>query len=151
MRLLISIVLFTSLLTACTATLPVNTGWIDIPLADNTYSDSEFAYKEGDYQIDVEAFSALEYKIEINEGDFIVYSWTVEMNDSELLTSEFHGHTERVGDAPGTVMFYTIHNNGKESGSLKAPFTGIHGWYLNNQSDEDISIQIHIAGFYKVI
>lgn len=58
------------------------------------------------------------------------------MANPELLTAEFHGHTERVGHTPGTVMFYKIHTDGKESGSLKAPLTGIHGGYLNNESAE---------------
>ena len=66
----------------------------------------------------------------------------------DKLTSEFHGHTERVGNAPGTLMYYKIHSDGRESGTLRAPFTGIHGWYLNNTSDDDIVVWLKVAGVY---
>lgn len=122
--------------------------WIDVPLAPATYFEHESVYQEGVYQIPVAANSDLEHKISMNEGDIVVYSWNVAMTEPQLLTAEFHGHTERVGDAPGTVMFYKVHTDGEESGSLKAPFTGIHGWYLNNESDEDIVVELKVAGFY---
>jgi len=32
---------------------------------------------------------------------------------------------------------------------LTAPFSGIHGWYLNNQSTEDIVVVLNVAGFYS--
>ena len=134
--------------TAC-ATESVPPGdWIDVPLAPATYFEHASVYQEGTYQIPVPANSDLEHKISMNEGDIVVYSWSVAMADPQLLTAEFHGHTERVGDAPGTVMFYKVHTDGKESGSLKAPFTGIHGWYLNNESAEDIVVELKVAGFY---
>ena len=122
--------------------------WIDVPLSPATYFEHDSAYQEGVYQIPVAANTDLEHKISMNEGDIVVYSWTVAMADPQLLGVEFHGHTERVGDAPGTVMFYKVHSDGKESGSLKAPFTGIHGWYLNNKSAEDIVVELKVAGFY---
>lgn len=122
--------------------------WIDVPLSQNTWWELPDAWHAGEYAIPVAAGSALEHKINMNEADMIVYSWTVEMADPSLLGVEFHGHTERVGAAPGTVMFYKIHSDGKESGSLRAPFTGIHGWYLNNQSDEDIVVQLKVAGVF---
>lgn len=122
--------------------------WIDVPLSPATWWEQSGSYHAGEYEIPVAAGSALEHKINMNEGDMVVYSWTVEMTDPELLGVEFHGHTERVGDAPGTVMFYKIHTDGKESGSLRAPFTGVHGWYLNNQSDQDIVVRLKLAGAF---
>lgn len=125
--------------------------WIDVPLSDATFYESSREYQEGEYEILVLARSALEYKLGLDEGDAISYSWDVDMERAELLTTEFHGHTHRVGEAPGTVMFYKIHQDGEGQGSLIAPFDGIHGWYFNNQSEEDISIQLRVAGFYEVL
>ena len=34
--------------------------------------------------------------------------------------------------------------------SLAAPFDGIHGWYFNNESDNDIVLDIEIVGFYEL-
>lgn len=127
---------------------PVN-GWIDIPLTENTFSESAVTYKSGTYEIPLYAYEALEYKLGILEGDTVTYEWRVEMENPELLEVEFHGHTDRVGDEPGLLMFYKIHNDGEESGTLTAPFSGIHGWYLNNQSAEDIVVVLNVAGFYS--
>jgi hypothetical protein len=123
--------------------------WMKVPLAENTYFDSDKAYRESEYEILVLNQSAREFKLALDEGDAITYRWTVEMESPELLTVEFHGHTHRVGDEPGTVMFYKIHNDGQESGALIAPFDGIHGWYLNNDSPEDITIRLEVAGFFE--
>ncbi|HHX82428.1 MAG TPA: hypothetical protein GX696_05540, partial [Pseudomonadaceae bacterium] len=89
-----------------------------------------------------------EHKLVMQEGSTVVYEWSVEMDDPAELMVEFHGHTEREGDAPGLLMFYKIHQAGEEAGTLQAPFTGIHGWYFNNTSAEDIEIQLSVAGFF---
>lgn len=136
------------ILNACsTLPEPVN-GWIDIPLSEDTFAESDIAYRSETIEIPLYAFEALEYKLGIEEGDTITYQWTVDMQNPELLGVEFHGHTDRVGDEPGLLMFYKIHNEGEESGTLTAPFSGIHGWYLNNQSEEDIVVTLNVAGFY---
>ena len=136
-------------LLACSET---DTGdWIEVPLTDRTWFDSTQTWQTGSYEILVLRQSALEYKLGLNEGDAITYHWDVAMAQPELLDVEFHGHTHRVGDEPGTVMYYRIHAAGEERGTLVAPFDGIHGWYLNNQSDEDISVRLNVAGFYEVL
>ena len=139
----------TLLLYACTGMPEPDGDWIEIPLADHTWSGTEIPLKQGEYEITVEGGSALEYKIGLREGASIVYSLVADLADPSLLDIEFHGHTERAGDAPGTVMFYTIHNDGQEQGVLTAPFTGIHGWYLNNHSEDDVVVTVRIAGFYE--
>ncbi|PCJ42236.1 MAG: hypothetical protein COA71_06515 [SAR86 cluster bacterium] len=127
---------------------PVN-GWIDIPLSENTFTESDVPYKTSTYEIPLYAYAALEYKLGILEGDTVIYEWSVEMETPELLEVEFHGHTDRVNDEPGLLMFYKIHNEGKGSGTLTAPFSGIHGWYLNNHSAEDIVVVLKVTGFYS--
>ncbi|MEX1032484.1 MAG: hypothetical protein WDZ30_03925 [Cellvibrionaceae bacterium] len=125
--------------------------WIEVPLADNTYFAGEGSYREQDFDVLVLNQSAREFKLALKEDNAIAYRWTVQMDDPELLTVEFHGHTERVGDEPGTVMFYTKHNQTSEQGALVAPFDGIHGWYLKNDSDQDITIKLRVAGFFKEV
>jgi hypothetical protein len=145
------LILITYLLVSCTTNSEPVGDWIDVPLSDHTWSAANREFLSGTYEVPVEAFSALEYKIGMQEGDSIVYSLTTDTTTPELLGIEFHGHTERLGDAPGTVMFYVVHREGEEKGSLTAPFSGIHGWYLDNQSEEDIVVTLDIAGFYEVL
>lgn len=124
--------------------------WNDMPLTDHTWFETESGFMQGEYEIPLAAGTWLEYKLGIEKGDMIVYRWTVDMADPSLLEVEFHGHTEPV-DGKGDLMFYKVHNEGAEQGSLRAPFSGIHGWYLNNTSDEDIIIKLRVAGFYSQV
>lgn len=138
------------------ATAPPASDWNELPLADGVFADRTdggTAYRRDVIEIPVSANGgALEYKLQMNAGDSIVYSWTAEgLSDPSLLLSEFHGHTERVGDAPGDLMFYRREPGAAEAGAMTAPFTGIHGWYLENNSGDDITVVLDVAGFYEVV
>lgn len=159
-RVMLSVLALASLgLTACSpstsgpapAPLPeaVN-GWIEYPLAEHTFAESTVPWQHGNYRISVPAGEALEYKLRLLEGDTIVYRWSVDMQLPGLLNVEFHGHTDREPGEDGLLMFYKKHNEGRESGRLTAPFSGIHGWYLHNQSAENIVVELEVAGFYVV-
>jgi hypothetical protein len=111
---------------------PFRTDTIDIPLAA----------EDGD----------LEYKLQMRQGDSIVYSWRVlEIDNPEWFWSEFHGHTEPTPGAVGEVMFYRRETGSTDNGSFVAPFEGIHGWYLQNQTEYPVVVRLEIAGFYEVI
>lgn len=122
--------------------------WNDMPLTDGTYVEGTAPFKQSDYEIKVPAGVGLEFKVAMDAGDMIVYSWSSDVSDPALMDVEFHGHTEAV-DGKGDLMFYNVHNEGKESGTLKAPFSGIHGWWLNNRSDKDVMVTLTVAGFYE--
>ena len=123
--------------------------WVDVDLSDNTFFENSAPYRQGEYQVLVLGESAREFKLGISEGDSVVYDWQVDMTDPALLSVEFHGHTIRVDDEPGDVMFYKKHNDGKEAGTLVAPFDGIHGWYLKNDSTENTTLNLTVSGFYE--
>ena len=126
--------------------------WIEVPLPVGTFREYAGEYRSDLIDIPLEPYGELEYKLGLREGDSIVYRWDVlEIEDPQLLYSEFHGHTERVGSAPGTLMYYRKASGGTESGSLVAPFTGIHGWYLVNQTQAPITVRLSVAGFYELI
>ena len=127
--------------------------WTEVPLEAGTFREHGVSYRSDTIDIPVEPFGELEYKLDIREGDAIVYRWdtTVDLPNPELLYSEFHGHTERVGSAPGTLMYYRKASGGSESGTLVAPFSGIHGWYLKSTHDQPIVVRLAVAGFYQLI
>jgi hypothetical protein len=111
---------------------PFRTDTIDIPLAA----------EDGD----------LEYKLQMRAGDAIVYSWRVlEIDNPEWFYSEFHGHTEPTPGEVGEVMFYRRETGSTDNGSFVAPFEGIHGWYLQNQTEYPVVVRLEVAGFYEVI
>jgi hypothetical protein len=88
---------------------------------------------------------------DLNEGYSIVYQWdAVDLKDPESLYAEFHRHTPPV-DNVGDLMFYRKATGGTERGTLVAPFTGIHGWYLRNDGEEAIVVRLKVAGFYELL
>ena len=36
------------------------------------------------------------------------------------------------------------------SGTLTAPFAGIHGWYWENTGDREVTVTLSAAGFYNM-
>jgi len=38
-----------------------------------------------------------------------------------------------------------------EPGTLAAPFTGIHGWYLRNDAEAPIVVRLKVAGFHELL
>jgi hypothetical protein len=60
-----------------------------------------------------------------------------------------HGHTEKDTSGVGDLMFYSKTGGSAENGSFQAPWDGIHGWYLKNDSKEDVVVKLEVAGFYE--
>lgn len=127
--------------------------WNEIPLMPGTYREYAATHRSDTVDIPVRPNGGeIEYMLNMKMGDSIVYSWrAVDIADPQKLTSEFHGHTERVGNAPGTLIFYRKATGGSEGGSLVAPFDGIHGWYLKNDTDRPVVVRLSVAGFYQPI
>jgi hypothetical protein len=125
--------------------------WNELPLPDFVYREYTADYRSDVIDIPLEPAGELEYKLGLNQGNTIVYQWdAIDLDDPTLLYAEFHGHTEPVANA-GDLMFYRKEAGGTERGALVAPFTGIHGWYLQNNSDASIIVRLQVAGFYELL
>ena len=94
----------------------------------------------------------IEYMIRMNAGDTVVYTWEVPgIGNPQSFHTEFHGHTDAAPGRPAEVMFYEKAAGSKASGSLIAPWQGIHGWYWQNKSDAPVTVRLRMAGFYELI
>jgi hypothetical protein len=94
----------------------------------------------------------LEYMIRMKAGDTVVYSWEAAgIGNPQSFNTEFHGHTEPAPGQPGDLMFYEKAAGSKASGSLIAPWQGIHGWYWQNKSETTVTVRLRMAGFYELI
>ena len=93
----------------------------------------------------------LEYKVHVEKGASYIYSWSVSgIDNPEEFYTEFHGHTLGNGKEI-TVAEYRKATGTSDNGVLTAPFTGIHGWYFQNQSVPAVKVTLRLAGFYKLI
>jgi hypothetical protein len=86
----------------------------------------------------------LEYKVRMQTGGTLVYSWEV---DNGFVYYDFHG--ERFED-PATAHSYAGDITDRLNGSLVAPFAGTHGWFLQNQEDHPVVVRLRMSGYYEL-
>jgi hypothetical protein len=88
-----------------------------------------------------------EIKALMGKAKAIVYSWKVE---GGTVYVDFHGHDPAKGDD----FWVRYEEAGQEvgvtgrSGSLVAPFAGEHGWYWLNTSEDAITIELTVTGYF---
>ena len=125
--------------------------WNEFRLGNGVFREYAADYRADVIDIPLAPAEEREYKPGLKEGDSIVYQWdAVDLQDPEKLYSEFHGHTPPVNNV-GDLMFYRKATGGTERGTLVAPFTGIHGWYLRNDGEAPIVVRLKVAGFYELL
>lgn len=93
----------------------------------------------------------VEYKVQLDQGASYVYSWELTgiANPEEFYT-EFHGHTVEANRAM-TVTYYRKATGISDNGVLTAPFSGVHGWFFQNQSEKPVTVRLRLSGFYTLI
>ncbi len=125
-------------------------GWREYPLRDGVLSLQSGKWRTDTIDVPVKAGEGLEYKVEMKAGQGLVYNVSYEgLEHPGLMVVEFHGHTPQV-DGVGDLMFYSKTGGSPESGVFTAPWTGIHGWYLKNDSAKDVVARLELAGFYAL-
>ena len=107
---------------------------------------SDKAFKHETLTINFGLDNAKEYKAFMDQGDSIVYRWTVLEGEAYF---DVHGHP----NTEGTEIFsrYREGQASTGSGSIVAPYEGQHGWFWLNVSDQPIVIELEVAGFYNEI
>jgi hypothetical protein len=97
--------------------------------------------------------SELEYKVRMKAGQTLVYSWIASgITNPEHFYFDFHGEgggTVSAGES--RVIEYRQITGDRSSGMLVAPFDGIFGWYLQNQSEKPVTVKLDLGGFYELI
>jgi hypothetical protein len=88
-------------------------------------------------------YQYIEYKYQLAQGATMVFAWEA----SAPVMHDFHGAPEGGGaDAEVSIDKAT---KSRASGSLAAPFAGMHGWYWENPGGTPITITMTSAGFYN--
>jgi hypothetical protein len=129
---------------------PAVDGWREYPLRDGVISIEPAKWRTDTVEVPVPAGKGLEYKLTMQAGDTLVYSIGFgALADPGQMISEFHGHTKQV-DGVGDLMFYAKTGGSPQSGAFTAPWDGIHGWYLENDSPADVVVTLELAGFYEL-
>jgi hypothetical protein len=87
----------------------------------------------------------MEYKYRLDKGSALLYSWTASV------PVNYEAHAEPDGAPRGYAQSYEkVSGKARVSGTLTAPFAGIHGWYWENPTDEPITVTLTTAGYYAL-
>ena len=93
----------------------------------------------------------LEYKVRMKKDATLIYEWSVaDIANPEEFYFDFHGHTVVEGKDM-TVATYKQATGIGAKGALTAPFDGVHGWFLQNQSAKAVVVKVKLSGFYELI
>lgn len=105
----------------------------------------EREFKEETVEFKVAPHEFMEYKYRLDKAEALLYSWTA------TSPVNYELHAEPDGAPRGYAESYekgqaTSH----ASGTLTAPFAGIHGWYWENVGDQEVTVTLKSAGFYNI-
>ena len=114
--------------------------------ADRYSTISSLPLRHDDIEVKLVPKGQIEYKALLAEGEFMVFSW-----DAAGTEVQFDFHGEPVAGPPGAFLTFHKGSGSRSSGSLKAPFTGTHGWYWKNESNSNVVINLRVSGFYSEI
>jgi hypothetical protein len=98
-------------------------------------------------EINVKGREELEYKALLAAGEPLLYSWTTQGGGPVYY--EFHGEPTE-GDWPKDYFrsYEIVPSSETANGSFVAPFTGMHGWYWRNLSDQPLTIVLEVSGYF---
>ena len=102
-------------------------------------------FKQESITFEAQPREGLEYKYRLDKGEALLYSWT----SSAPMNTEFHAEPD--GAPRGYAQTYEKKDGMTgASGTLTAPFSGIHGWYWENTTDKPATITLTTAGYYNL-
>ena len=110
-----------------------------------TVAPQDHSYQQETVDFKIGPRDSVEYKYRLDQGEALLYSWTATGRVNYEL------HAEPDGAPRGYAESYEK-ENAKEtaSGTLTAPFAGIHGWYWENPSNTEVTVTLTAAGFYNM-
>jgi len=87
----------------------------------------------------------IEYKYRLEKGEALLYAWKA----TAAVNYEFHAEPD--GGPRGYAQTYEKKDATREAaGTLTAPFSGIHGWFWENTTDQPVTLTLQSSGFYNL-
>jgi hypothetical protein len=102
------------------------------------------AFRQETVEFAVAPREGMEYKYRLEKGEALLFSWKTPV------PVEYEFHAEPDSGPRGYAQSYEKARSAGASGTLTAPFTGIHGWYWENTTDQPITVTLTTSGFYNI-
>jgi hypothetical protein len=105
----------------------------------------EKAFQQESVEFKLAPHEGMEYKYRLDKGEALLYSW------SATAPVNYELHAEPDGAPAGYAQSYEKKNaSGGASGTLTAPFPGIHGWFWENTTNNEVTVTLKSAGYYNL-
>jgi hypothetical protein len=112
------------------------------------FEASDVPYTSIAEEITLEPDEGLEFKLHLNKGNKMFFSWTA----SAPLYYDFHGEPDDENETAFMPFKSYQEDVGQEAnGFLDAEFMGKQGWYWRNDTGETVTINLRADGFFEVI
>ena len=114
----------------------------------------ERAFHEDTMAFPLKPGESIEYKYRLEQGEALLFSWSTGggagggTGGGAVVNYELHAEPD--GAPRGFAESYEKGQGAAASGTLTAPFSGIHGWYWENSGDQDVTVTLTAAGFFTV-
>ena len=91
------------------------------------------------------AGEGMEYKYRLDKGEALLYSWKA------TAPVDYEFHAEPDGGPRGYAQTYEkVPQRTEASGTLTAPFSGIHGWFWENKTGGEVIVTLTASGFFNM-
>ena len=123
------------------------------PVVKGTFIGQSKQYKIDSREIKIAPGKGMEIKYNMKKGAGLIYSWTA----SDKLLFEFHGEPNVKPAGKGGTDYYETYEidnqvgKNERHGTFIAPSSGIHGWFWENKTPNEITLKVVSAGFYDWI
>ena len=87
----------------------------------------------------------VEYKYRLDKGEALLYSWKA----SAPVNLDFHAEPDS-GPRGYAQSYETKQAVTEASGTMTAPFSGIHGWYWQNTGNQEVTVTLQSSGYYNL-
>jgi len=138
-----------------TVILPAEYGWDPLGTGDllgltglsvedaNALANEPGAWQSDAMAFELPPFASVEYKYRLEQGQTLLFEW---QSDGEVVV-DMHGEPD--GAAPGYAESFRQSRGRRNSGSYRAPFSGVHGWFFQNRGETDVTVSLETQGFYS--
>jgi hypothetical protein len=115
------------------------------PANAGIYTLQPSTYKVDSEEIGLHPGEGFEIKYHMQKGATMLFAWKAD----GLLQFELHGEPD-VKPKPDYFESYLLDKVGKREsyGSFTAPTTGVHGWFWQNKTKEDVRMHLTVTGFF---
>jgi len=104
----------------------------------------EKAYNQETVEFKLAPKEWVEYKYRLDKGEALLYSW----KSSGPVDFDFHAEPD--AGPKGYAQDYEKGQATAKSGTMTAPFAGIHGWHWENTGNQPITVTLSSSGFYNM-